>query len=152
MKVRTILAPTDLSAQSMAGIRVAQNVARKFRASVVVLTVDDRDLPAGAISALEIHGRNPDRERIREMLKFLRRTLRDYGLDPSKFLLVVRKGSPARAIVDAAVERGVEMIVMSTHGRTGLSHVLVGSVAEQVVRLARCPVLTVKPSEILADT
>jgi nucleotide-binding universal stress UspA family protein len=53
-------------------------------------------------------------------------------------------GNPADAIVRLAEERGVDLIVMGTHGRTGLQHVLLGSVAEKVVRLAPCPVLTVR--------
>jgi nucleotide-binding universal stress UspA family protein len=53
-------------------------------------------------------------------------------------------GQPAEAIVRTAEERGADLIVMGTHGRTGLSHALLGSVAEKVVRLAPCPVLTVR--------
>ena len=53
-------------------------------------------------------------------------------------------GHPADAIVRVAAERGVDLIVMGTHGRTGLQHVLLGSVAEKVVRLASCPVMTVR--------
>src|SRR5262249_50670122 len=56
----------------------------------------------------------------------------------------IAEGRPADAIVRLAQERDVDLIVMSTHGRTGLEHVLIGSVAEKVVRLAPCPVLTVK--------
>ncbi|HEY7652966.1 MAG TPA: universal stress protein [Methylomirabilota bacterium] len=56
----------------------------------------------------------------------------------------VAMGHPADTIVRIARERGADLIVMSTHGRTGLQHVLLGSVAEKVVRLAPCPVLTVK--------
>ena len=53
-------------------------------------------------------------------------------------------GPPADTIVRVAQERNADLIVMSTHGRTGLQHVLLGSVAEKVVRLAPCAVLTVK--------
>src|SRR5262245_19869750 len=56
----------------------------------------------------------------------------------------VAAGPPAETIVRVAHERGADLIVMGTHGRTGLSHVLLGSVAEKVVRLAPCPVLTVR--------
>jgi nucleotide-binding universal stress UspA family protein len=56
----------------------------------------------------------------------------------------VATGHPAEAIVRFAAERGVDLIVMGTHGRTGLQHVLLGSVAEKVVRLAPCPVMTVR--------
>jgi len=56
----------------------------------------------------------------------------------------VAAGPPAETIVHVAHERGADLIVMGTHGRTGLHHMLLGSVAEKVVRLATCPVLTVK--------
>ena len=56
----------------------------------------------------------------------------------------VALGHPADTIVRVAQDRGVDLIVMATHGRTGLQHVLLGSVAEKVVRLAPCPVLTIK--------
>ena len=52
-------------------------------------------------------------------------------------------GDPAQAILDTAKERGADLIVMGTHGRRGLSHVLLGSVAERIVRLSPVPVLTV---------
>ena len=58
----------------------------------------------------------------------------------------VATGPPAETIVRIAHERGADLIVMGTNGRTGLSHVLLGSVAEKVVRLAPCPVLTVRYS------
>jgi nucleotide-binding universal stress UspA family protein len=57
---------------------------------------------------------------------------------------ILRIGVPFLEIVKAAKEREVDLIVMGTHGRTGLSHVLIGSVAENVVHHAPCPVLTVK--------
>jgi nucleotide-binding universal stress UspA family protein len=60
----------------------------------------------------------------------------------------VAAGDPATAIVRLARERGVDLIVMGTHGRSGLAHMLVGSVAEKVMRQAPCPVLTVKMSTL----
>ena len=54
-------------------------------------------------------------------------------------------GSPPRKIVETAEAEHVDLIVMATHGRTGLSHLLIGSVAERVVRTAPCPVLTIRP-------
>lgn len=58
--------------------------------------------------------------------------------------VAVTTGQPADTIVRVAQERGVDLIVMGTHGRTGLQHILLGSVTERVVRLASCPVLTVR--------
>lgn len=60
---------------------------------------------------------------------------------------MVTTGSPAAEIVGAATRLPADVIVISTHGRTGLKHVLLGSVAEHVVRHARCPVLGVRENE-----
>ncbi len=57
---------------------------------------------------------------------------------------VTQKGAPAQAIVELARAKGVDLIALGTHGRTGFSHALLGSVAERVVRTAPCPVLTVR--------
>ena len=62
----------------------------------------------------------------------------------STWKVEVAVGRPADAIVRFAKERGVDLIVMATHGRTGLGHMVLGSVAEKVVQLAPCPVLTLK--------
>ena len=72
--------------------------------------------------------------------------LRDLMLDgfQGAWEVEVATGPPADTIVRMAHERGADLIVMGTHGHTGLRHVLLGSVAEKVVRLAPCPVLTVK--------
>ena len=61
-------------------------------------------------------------------------------------------GSPARRIVEQAGETRADLIVMGTHGRTGLGHLLLGSVAERVVRTAKCPVLTTRETEAAAPT
>jgi nucleotide-binding universal stress UspA family protein len=75
--------------------------------------------------------------------------LRDLMLDgfQGAWEAEVATGSPAETIVRVAHMRGADLIVMGTHGRTGLPHVLLGSVAEKVVRLAPCPVLTVKATQ-----
>jgi nucleotide-binding universal stress UspA family protein len=60
---------------------------------------------------------------------------------------LLESGDPARTIVEVAARRGSDLIVIGTHGRTGLSHLLLGSVAERVVRRASCPVLTIRGTE-----
>ena len=57
---------------------------------------------------------------------------------------VIKTGVPAQVIVDSAKSEHADMIIMATHGRTGLAHMFMGSVAEKVVRTAACPVLTVR--------
>lgn len=73
----------------------------------------------------------------------LRRTLLD-GMDADEIIL--RDSSPPRAICKYAEQIGADLIVIATHGRTGVEHLLIGSVAERVVRLASCPVLTLRSS------
>jgi nucleotide-binding universal stress UspA family protein len=63
---------------------------------------------------------------------------------PSAVEIAVRWDSPVEGIVQYAGEAGIGLIVIATHGRTGLSHVLLGSVAERIVREAPCPVLTIR--------
>ena len=63
-------------------------------------------------------------------------------------IAVLRKGEPYREIIRFAEEENADLIILATHGRTGLSHMLMGSVAEKVVRHSSVPVLTVKPGEM----
>jgi nucleotide-binding universal stress UspA family protein len=77
------------------------------------------------------------------------KSLPEGTMDVLEVETIVIKGIPFHEIINAATEIGADLIVIGTHGRTGLSHVVMGSVAEKVVRKASCPVLTVRmPSPI----
>jgi universal stress protein A len=78
--------------------------------------------------------------------KFLKETFPDL-ISKVKVRQEVEIGVAHERIVEKAAKEGVDMIVMSTHGRTGLLHMLMGSVAEQVVRQAPCPVLSIRPQK-----
>jgi universal stress protein A len=65
--------------------------------------------------------------------------------------VIVRGGIPESVIVELAVELGIDLIVMATHGRSGLAHLILGSVAEAVIREAPCPVLTLRPRRVEKD-
>jgi nucleotide-binding universal stress UspA family protein len=91
---------------------------------------------------------------IEDMIEERKGLLEDYmkthfaDLTPGlKVSTAVEMGIPYRAILDKAHKEKVDLIVMSTHGRTGLIHMLVGSVTERVVREALCPVLSIRPAE-----
>jgi nucleotide-binding universal stress UspA family protein len=119
--VREILFPTDFSEVSAQAARTAGEIARHFGARVHVLHVSapGGDRVAGMDAAAA-------------------------GLGPGVHAVKrTASGVPARCIVDYAAQAGIDVIVMGTHGRTGVSEVLLGSVAEAVVRLAPCAVLTV---------
>jgi nucleotide-binding universal stress UspA family protein len=131
--VRRILIPTDFSGPSDRALQVACALARDHGAELVILHA----VPAAAV----IYGPPPE-----EYLEHLREELKRLGAADPKTRVVheLVEGDPARAILRAAREAGCDLIVMGTHGRTGLDRLLMGSVAEEVVRNAPCPVLAVK--------
>ena len=85
------------------------------------------------------------------MLREARTRLDQRGVTPEPGVTVHRDvlfGHNARTIAEYAASRDIDLIVMGTHGRTGVAHVLLGSVAERLVRTASCPVLTVRPAAV----
>jgi nucleotide-binding universal stress UspA family protein len=142
--VKQILVPTDFSDSSSLALRAAIQMGRKFGASVEVLHVDTTATvllpPPGdliAASAVDI-AEQMERsvERLNEIAEEVRRT----GLVCTTATEV---GTTHTEIVDHAERIGADLIVMGTHGRHGLGHALVGSIAEKVVQHSTCPVLVV---------
>jgi nucleotide-binding universal stress UspA family protein len=132
--VRQVLFPTDFSDVSRRAGRTAVAVAETFGARIHVLHV----VPP-------VTDPTPAREALPDALAEL-------ATDPAPVVATVT-GLPAREIVRYARGHGIDLVVMGTHGRTGFSHALLGSVAEAVVRRAPCPVLTIPagtPEEGLA--
>jgi universal stress protein A len=145
MTITRILVPTDFSADADAALRYAIDLAKPFGAIVELLHVVEDPLAAGMWSAefytAEIAGLNlnlvKDAEaRLRGIVEETKAPLPLSG--------EVHIGPAFATILDTAREHGADLIVMGTKGRTGLAHLLIGSVAERVVRLAPCPVLTVR--------
>ncbi len=141
-KIKKILAPTDLSDLSLAGLRYALNLARTVGAQVTVYH---------AIEIEELmHHSTPDLlgDVVKKHEAAIQRFLKAQCSDLLPGLEIHAKaelGTPDVNIVDEAKNENVDLIVISTHGRTGLSHILVGSVTERVVRHASCPVLSIRP-------
>jgi nucleotide-binding universal stress UspA family protein len=130
-----ILVPTDFSTASDAALPHAEALARQKSASLLILHVEEPPLAYGA-GELYYGLPEPNSERILKMLEEVKPT------DPSvPFTHRLTMGDPAGEIVRIAAEEGVDMIVLGTHGRSGISRMLMGSVAEGVVRRAPCPVL-----------
>lgn len=154
-QVKKILAPTDLSKLSLTGLRYAFSLAQSFGAEVTVYHVINRDeimqfseqlKRFGNPVAIGRHTENLLDESQDALSHFLRDNLGDL-LPLVEVRTKVEMGLPYKNIVERAREDGADMIVMSTHGRTGFSHVLLGSVTEKVVRTAPCPVVSIHPSE-----
>jgi nucleotide-binding universal stress UspA family protein len=143
LAIKTILHPTDFSERSDFAFRLACALARDYGARLVILHVAE---PPAAVAAEGVLMLPPtiDLEPLRARLQQLRPE------DPKimvEHCLV--QGGAAEEILQVAQERKCDLIVMGTHGRTGLGRLLMGSVAEQVVRKASCPVLTVKTPQPL---
>lgn len=141
-KVKKILAPTDYSELSCGGLRHAFETARELGAEVIVLHVvsmSDDWLPKHA-------ERGPVRNLMAEQKEFLDKFLREKFADSMNLVEVRQKvelGTAYSNIAALAEREGVDLIVMSTHGRTGLDHILLGSVTEKVIAHALCPVLAI---------
>ena len=141
-----ILVPTDFSPPSGAALATAGALAAQFGASIHLIHVLE-DPSTAAAYASDVYGYIPSG--LSESWRKEAQTRLEELLDaPEKahfrVTTSVTFGSPAKAIVDYARDNGINLIVMGTHGRSGFAHLLVGSVAEQVVRTAECPVLTVR--------
>jgi len=141
-----ILVPTDFSPASDAALEYARILAAKFGSTLRILHVID---DPSSSSAFVGDGFAPSTEDIRNRLLKEARTRLDRLMnlaDRSRYHAHADavSGTPADAIIDFASATGTSLVVMGTHGRTGLAHLLMGSVAEQVVRTAPCPVLTVR--------
>ena len=137
--ITRILVPTDFSEMSDAALDYARVLARRFGASLHLLHVLDDPFVTEGLAAEAYITEAPS---IRtSMLDEARSRLahRAAGCTTTEAIF----GRGAVTIVEYAQQCGSDLIVMGTHGRTGLAHLLLGSVAERVVRLAPCPVLTV---------
>ncbi len=147
-EIRKILAPTDFSECARAALDYAAFMALHFDASVRLLHVWELPVLFGGVEAFVVSmpgtGAEPLADAMRkraedEMEAVLGRYRREGKVD---FEGEVVLGHPARAIIDASAD--YDLVVMGTHGRGALSHALLGSIAERVVRKAHCPVLTIR--------
>ncbi len=141
-----IICPVDFSEGSDSALEHAAGLARKLGVElelVHIYQVPALAMPDGAVLASPTYLANLT-SRAQQELEVKRAQVAGQGLQVTTTLL---QGDPADSIVEHADKRGASLIVMGTHGRTGLSRMLLGSVAERVVRCARVPVLTVRNSE-----
>lgn len=144
--VRKILVPVDFSEPSERALSYALELASRLDAHVLVMHVWEPPRAVGPDFGLYPIGQGEVQQILEEEVS--RRLKRFAGQavgadDPQPDTLVVQ-GIPYEAIVDAAEGRQIDLIVMGTHGRSGLKHFFLGSVAEKVVRHAACPVLTIR--------
>lgn len=146
MEIKAILVPTDFSDCADEALGRATQVAKLTNAEIHLLHA--YELPT-AFTGVEAPLSLPQEfyDRVRDGAKQgVDKRIAKAAAEGVRAAGSVVCDSPTRAILDAAAKTHADLIVMGTHGRTGIKHVLLGSVAERVVRLAPCPVMTVKPS------
>jgi nucleotide-binding universal stress UspA family protein len=147
LQLRRVLLPTDFSGCANFALPYAAAIARAANATVICLNVVEPIVPAVGYSGLA--ETMPIAEMSEQMEDSAERELPDVmnceDLRGLKVEEVIGHGDAAAEIVRVADEHEVDLIVISSHGRTGLGRIIFGSTAEAVVRHARCPVLVVKP-------
>jgi len=145
LKVNSILVPTDFSRESKKALQYAIPFARQFNAGIILLNVLQSHYVAGEFGVVDFPTLETELKRSSQKQLTVLATKAARNQVPVK--LVVRTGSPVAEIINVAGELNTDLIVLATHGHTGLKHVLLGSVAENVVRRAPCPVLVVRERE-----
>ncbi|QQS37835.1 MAG: universal stress protein [Ignavibacteriales bacterium] len=144
LNYKKILVPIDFSDYSKSSLRYAVNFAKQFNAGIILVYVVEPiiyppDFSMGQI-AIPTTGLEMDKRAVEELEKLAETEI---PKDLVKKTLV-KTGKPFYEIIDTAKEEDVDLIIISTHGHTGVEHILFGSTAEKVVRKAPCPVLTLR--------
>ncbi len=141
LPIKKILVPTDFTVYSDHAIEYAIMVARKFEAKILLIHVIEPFAYSVTDTVQIIDHYTALKTVARPILDNLQKRLLKKGIKVDCTLL---DGNPYLEIVEKSRQAGADLIIMGTHGRTGIDHILMGSVAERVVRLAPCPVLTVR--------
>ncbi len=146
VNLKRILVPIDFSAQSRKAMQYALSFAKQFNAEVLLLyIIEMTPLPAPPLMVVE------DETTQSAMHESAAKELAQWRNEISSQVRVkasVRNGvSPQAEIVNAATEGNIDLIILGTHGRTGLAHFLIGSTAERAVRHTPCPVMVVRERE-----
>jgi nucleotide-binding universal stress UspA family protein len=140
--LKRILVPLDFSPPSRRALRFAREWAALFGAEIGLLHVVEPTVAAGEFGTVPMgQGQRDLAGRARAALQEL---VREEFPESPRVSVEVRKGSPSDQIAAVAGEWKADIIIIATHGRTGLKHALLGSTAERVVRHAPCPVLTLR--------
>lgn len=142
-----ILVPTDLSPHSLVALEYANSIAETYDAKVYLVYVCE-NLP----SVKKIKKNSQLREQIKEFKKGIKERLKKIAETKLTLVeeveIVILEGNPYKEILKFTLDNEIGLIIIATHGRTGFSHVVLGSVAEKLVRYSPVPVLTVRPIEM----
>lgn len=142
VEIRRILHPTDFSPTGQRVLDYAVMLTRQFNCELHVLNVVPDPLPIPGPDGSWVLSDDSVPRLIRNAEVELATRLESSLVGGLKVIRTVRVGHPVTSIIDYSIVHRIDLIVMGTHGHSGISHFLLGSVAEKVVRLATCPVIT----------
>lgn len=140
--IKKILAPTDCSEPSVDAMRFAIELAKQHQAHLIIFHVVSPPNPFvyTQASAIEL-AKSDSKTNVEKMVEEYWESLGETDIEPE---FIIKEGDPFDKIMRYAKQKACNLIVMGTHGRTGIMHIMMGSVAEKVVRYSPIPVLTVK--------
>jgi len=146
MAIKRVLVPVDFSGDSLNALAYARALVKPLKAEVVLVHVIE---PIYYAAPADMYVPSPNLatiidEQRRMAVQQLKRIAADLEKKGHRVRTILKTGSPAHLIIESARRTGTDLIVMATHGHTGLAHLFMGSVAEKVVRTAGCAVLTVR--------
>ena len=151
-QIKRMLVPTDFSPASDMAFAYALDMAARQPCAVHLLhVIDDATVATAYPDGFYVESRELRAQLLDEAtrrLDAMAARCRALGVTATRDAVV---GRPTRVIVDVATSRGIDLIVMGTHGRSGFAHLVLGSVAERIVRTAPCAVLTVRDTARVAD-
>lgn len=145
-KIKNILLPTDFSKLSLSAAEYAIELAEKYNAKIHILNVLEKTPPILAIRSLDLSQDKILKEIDSAAKKSLTETVQKITKNKNlEVVSVIRKGNDYEEIIKYSEEKKIDIIVIATHGRTGILHTLIGSVAEKVIRFSKIPVLVITP-------
>jgi len=148
INIKNILLPTDFSKTSFSAAPYAVELAKKYGAKIHLIHVQEKTPPILAIRSLDVSEEKIvkmlDEEALASLDKIYNQIIEKGFTD---VIPVLKKGIDYQEIVDYSSRESIDLVVIATHGRTGILHTLLGSTAEKVIRYCKCPVLVITPDE-----
>jgi nucleotide-binding universal stress UspA family protein len=144
---KNIIVPTDFSELSESSFAPALDIAKRYGAKIHLTYVLEKTPPFLAMRSLDVTEDEVMKNMEQNAKEQLEEMIKKFGDSEVEIIPVLRKGLDYEEIVAYSKEIQSELIVIATHGRTGIMHTLLGSVAQKVIRYAKCPVLVITPPE-----